>query len=95
MASKAPRNRRNFRYTAKPKDSALGFAYDYDYLEYLEKKDPPGAAWNRVLTERSAVVALLVSPKPRGIGASWLFKCFADAGSRYLPRSCANFFWND
>jgi serine/threonine protein kinase len=38
-------------YAAEPHDTAAGFNYDDDYVAYLTKKDKPGSAWNRVLTE--------------------------------------------
>src|SRR3974390_140449 len=39
-------------YVTPPRDSAFGYSYDYDYVEFLEKKDRPGSLWDRVLKER-------------------------------------------
>ncbi len=52
MASKAREIVVSLGYAVPPKDTASGFSYDYDYLEYLDKKDKPGTGWNRILAER-------------------------------------------
>jgi serine/threonine protein kinase len=52
LASKAREISSALGYPARAKDTALGFSYDYDYLDYLDKKDKPGSEWNRVLSER-------------------------------------------
>jgi len=35
-----------------PRDNAFGYSYDFDYLDFLEKKDRPGSSWGKVLGER-------------------------------------------
>jgi Protein kinase domain len=64
MASKAREITAALGYAATPKDSALGFSYDFDYLEYLDKKDKPGAAWNRILTERPPILRFWYRQSP-------------------------------
>lgn len=52
-------------YTQEPKDAAFGFSYDYDYLEYLDTKDKPGPAWNRILAERPALLHFWFRQSPQ------------------------------
>ncbi|MGB7847316.1 MAG: protein kinase, partial [Candidatus Acidiferrum sp.] len=52
MAHKAREMIASLGYPEKAKDFASGFSYDDDYINYLSKKDKPGAAWDRVLSER-------------------------------------------
>ena len=65
MTHKAREIAASLGYAAKPKDTAAGFSYDYDYLEYLEKKDKPGAAWDRVLTERPPLLRFWFRQSPK------------------------------
>ncbi len=51
-------------YAAEPHDSAAGFKYDDDYLAYLTKKDKPGSAWNRVLTENPPMLQFWYRQSP-------------------------------
>jgi Protein kinase domain len=55
----------NLGYTDEGEDSAHGFSYDDDYLNYLDKKEKPGMAWARVLAERPVLLRYWyrVSPK--------------------------------
>lgn len=52
MAHKAREIVSSLGYTTEPKDTAGEFAYDYDYLQDLSKKDQPGGGWNRIVRER-------------------------------------------
>ncbi len=60
----------NLGYTAPPHDSASGFTYDYDYLDYLTKKDKPGKTWDRVLAERPAMLQFWYRQSPREMMAT-------------------------
>ncbi len=56
MAHKAREMAASLGYANAPKDSASGYSYDYAFLEYLENKEKPGAAWNQVLGERAPLL---------------------------------------
>jgi serine/threonine protein kinase len=56
LAHKAREMIASFGYPDSPRDSASGFTYDSDYLNYLDTKDKPGSNWNRVLAERPPVL---------------------------------------
>ena len=51
-------------YTEKAADSASGFSYDSSYLDYLDKKDRPGRAWNDVLTARAPILLFWYRQSP-------------------------------
>ncbi len=52
-------------YTGAAIDSASGFSYDDDYLDYLEKKEKPGTAWPQVLLERPALLRFWYRQSPK------------------------------
>ena len=57
-------------YTAEPHDATAGFKYDDDYLAYLTKKDKPGSAWNRVLTEDPPILQFWYRQSPEEMMAA-------------------------
>jgi len=59
-----------FGYPARPQDSASGFTYDSDYLNYLYTKDKPGANWNRVLAQRPPVLQFWFRQSPQELTAT-------------------------
>ncbi len=65
MSHKAREIITNLGYPAAPKDTASGFSYDYAYLEYLDKKDKPGAAWDRILAERPPLLHFWFRQSPQ------------------------------
>jgi Protein kinase domain len=71
MSVKARETIASLGYTAEPKDSAGGFSYDSDYLDYLEKKDKPGSAWSRILGERPPVLRFWFRQSPQVMLASY------------------------
>src|SRR5271169_962998 len=52
-------------YPARPDDTASGFSYEYDYLTYLLKKEKPGAAWDRILSERPPLLRFWFRQSPQ------------------------------
>ncbi len=65
MAHKAREIVGNLGYPVPPKDTASGFSYDYDYLEYLDKKDRPGTEWSRILAERPPLLHFWFRQSPQ------------------------------
>jgi len=65
MAHKAREIVASLGYPEKAVDTASGFSYDYDYLEYLEKKDKPGVAWDRILSERPPLLRFWFRQSPQ------------------------------
>jgi Protein kinase domain len=61
-------------YPEQATDSASGFTYDSDYLEYLEKKDQPGKAWNEVVTGRVPVLLFWFRQSPKQLVAQELWR---------------------
>jgi len=57
-------------YGSEPRDTASGFSYDYDYLEYLAKKDKPGASWNQVLAARPPLLRYWFRQSPEELVAN-------------------------
>jgi hypothetical protein len=57
-------------YADEPKDTASGFSYDDDFLDYLDKKDKPGMEWNRVLTERPPILRFWYRQSPEDMVAT-------------------------
>ena len=55
----------NLGYSDAAKDSASGFSYDDDYLDYLNKKAKPTAGWMQVLTERPALLQFWYRQSPK------------------------------
>jgi serine/threonine protein kinase len=53
-------------YTNRPADSARGFSYDGDLLDYVEKNDKPHPNWDAIIAERSPVLSYWYreSPEP-------------------------------
>lgn len=64
MTSKAREIVASLGYGEAPEDSASGFEYDFDYLQYLTVKDKPGSGWNRVLTERPSLLLFWYRQSP-------------------------------
>lgn len=54
----------NLGYPGSAPDSASGFSYDEDYLDYLEKKERTGA-WPQVLAERPAALCFWYRQSPK------------------------------
>jgi len=54
-------------YSASAKDSASGFSYDEDYLDYLDKKEKPGMAWPKVLGEKPVLLRYWYRQSPKGM----------------------------
>jgi len=52
-------------YPERPVDSASGFDYDSGFLDYLDKKDKPGAAWDQVLTGRAPILLFWFRQSPK------------------------------
>ena len=52
-------------YPERMADSAAGFDYEYGFLDYLDKKDKPGKAWNEVLAGRAPVLLFWFRESPR------------------------------
>jgi hypothetical protein len=70
MTEKAREAIANLGYTSEPKDTAGAFSYDQDYLDYLDKKDRPGSAWNRILAERPPIISFWFRESPEVMVAS-------------------------
>jgi Protein kinase domain len=70
MAQKARETVASLGYPTAPKDSAGGFSYEYDYLQYLAKKDKPGPAWNRILAERPPLLTYWFRQSPEEMVAT-------------------------
>jgi len=51
-------------YGTEAKDAAYGFSYDEDYLNFLDKKEKPNAAWDRILSERPPVLRFWYRQSP-------------------------------
>jgi serine/threonine-protein kinase len=51
-------------------DRAYGFWYDDDFLDYLDKKDRPGAAWSQVLAERPPLLRFWYRQSPKELVAT-------------------------
>jgi serine/threonine-protein kinase len=56
---------RSFGYTEEPRDTASGFFYDGDYLNYLDENEKPGRAWFRDLQEQPPVLAFWYRQSPQ------------------------------
>lgn len=54
-------------------DSAYGFAYDDDYLEYLQAQEPSSTRWNSLSTVRPAPIRFWYRESPEQLVASDLF----------------------
>jgi serine/threonine protein kinase len=52
-------------YSAESQDSATGFNYYDDYLNYLDKRGQPQETWNRILTEQPAVLQFWYRQSPQ------------------------------
>jgi serine/threonine protein kinase len=52
-------------YSNQAGDSASGFNYYDDYLDYLSKEDKPGETWNQILTERPSVLQFWYRQSPQ------------------------------
>jgi len=57
-------------YSPAATDSAWGFSYDDDYLEYLDKKEKPGPLWARVLTEQPRLLQFWYRQSPKQMVAN-------------------------
>ena len=55
----------NLGYAGPAKDSASGFSYDEDYLDYLDKKEKPGMAWPQVLANRPVLLRFWYRQSPK------------------------------
>jgi len=64
LAHKAGEMVTSLGYVTPPRDSAFGYSYDYDYVEFLEKKDRPGSLWDRVLKERPPLLRFWFRQSP-------------------------------
>jgi serine/threonine-protein kinase len=65
MSHKAQEVVANLGYSLPPKDTASGFSYDYAFLEYLQNKEKPGSAWNRILSERAPLLGFWFRQSPK------------------------------
>jgi Protein kinase domain len=54
-------------YPEKPADKGDGFAYDADFLAYVEKNDKPRPVWSQVLSERPDVLGYWYRQSPRAM----------------------------
>jgi len=52
-------------YPTPPHDAVSGFAYDYDYLTFLTKKDKSAEPWSRVLTEEPPMLQFWYRQSPQ------------------------------
>jgi len=57
-------------YSPAANDSAWGFAYDDDYLEYLDEKEKPGPLWARVLTGQPQLLQFWYRQSPKQMVAN-------------------------
>jgi hypothetical protein len=65
MAHKARETITSLGYTAEPKDMVGRYSYEDDFLEYLNKKEKPGAsAWSRILGERPPLLSYWFRQSP-------------------------------
>lgn len=56
-------------YTSPTKDSAWGFSYDDDFLDYLANKEKPKGKWPQVLRERPALIDFWYRQSPERMRA--------------------------
>ena len=61
-------------YAGRPADSASGFDYEYAFLDYLDKKDKPGKAWDQVLTGRAPVLVFWFRESPKELDPDGLWR---------------------
>ena len=52
-------------YPGQPVDSAGGFTYDYDFLDFLGKSNTPHPQWDRVLSEQPPLLRYWFRQSPR------------------------------
>src|SRR5215469_9831882 len=67
LAHQARQILRNLGYSGPVADSASGFSYDDDYLDYLGQKEKPGVAWPQVLAERPVLVSFWYRASPQAM----------------------------
>lgn len=65
MAHKAHEVIASLGYSGEAKDTAAGFAYDEDYLEFLEKTGNSEGSWDHVLTERPPLLRFWYRQSPQ------------------------------
>jgi serine/threonine-protein kinase len=65
MSHKAQEMVAKLGYSLPPKDTASGFSYDYAFLEFLQNKEKPGSAWNRILSERAPLLGFWFRQSPK------------------------------
>jgi serine/threonine-protein kinase len=70
MAHKAEEIVASLGYAGAATDRAYGFGYDYDFLDYLDKKDRPGSEWNQVLQERPPLLRFWFRQSPKDLVAT-------------------------
>src|ERR1700719_1431819 len=56
-------------YTEPANDSASGFEYDDEYLDYLGKKAKPGTAWTQTLQEKPPLLRFWYRQSPKEMAA--------------------------
>lgn len=52
-------------YSAAPRDTASGFTYDEDYLDYLMDEERPGPRWTQVLQARAPLALFWFRESPK------------------------------
>jgi len=56
-------------YEERPADTASGFSYDVDFVDYVQKNDKPRPRWNEVLAARPSVLLFWYRQSPRDLVA--------------------------
>ena len=56
-------------YEEHPADTASGFSYDVDFVDYVQKNDTPRSRWNEVLAARPSVLLFWYRQSPRDLVA--------------------------
>lgn len=64
LAQKARETIAKLHYSERPADSAGGFSYDDDLLDYVEKNDKPRPDWGAILGERLPVLSYWYRQSP-------------------------------
>jgi len=67
-------------YPGRPVDSVFGLDNDYDFLEFVEKKDKPHPDWNAILAARPAVLQYWYRQSPDELEASGFRDQFLNPG---------------
>jgi serine/threonine-protein kinase len=70
LKQKAREMMTRFGYTDRAGDSAQGFEYVTDYIDYIEKNDKPRPNWNDVLKERSPLLLYWYRQSPMALQAT-------------------------